>query len=134
MTQELREALVELRDRRLLETYAKGKMDIADDLVFGNHEHRPFESGNVVKRHFEPLLERAGLRRIRFHDTRHTYGSLLLERGAPLKYVSEQIGHSSLLVTAEVYCHKLPGVSVRMWCVFQRRCRKRRQRPTGERV
>jgi integrase len=107
LTPELRDALVKLRDRRMLDAYSKGKLDIAEDLVFGNQNGSPFESGNLVKRHFEPLLERAGLRRIRFHDLRHTYGSLLLEANAPLKYVSEQMGHSSIQVTAEVYCHKL---------------------------
>jgi len=49
-----------------------------------------------VRYHFQPLLEAAGLRHFRFHDLRHTFGSLLIQDGASLSYVKEQMGHVSI--------------------------------------
>jgi hypothetical protein len=48
---------------------------------------------------------KAGLGHFRFHDLRHTFGSLLIEAGIPLPYVRDQMGHSSIQVTADKYVH-----------------------------
>jgi len=58
-----------------------------------------------------PLLSKAGLRRIRIHDARHTYASLLLQAGEPIAYVKDQLGHSSIQVTVDVYGHFIPGAN-----------------------
>ena len=55
------------------------------------------------------ILRRAGLRAIRLHDLRHTYASLLLAAGEPMIYVKEQLGHSSIQVTVDLYGHVQPG-------------------------
>jgi integrase len=47
---------------------------------------------NVKNRHFHPVLSAAGLRRIRFHDLRHTYATLLLMQGESPAYVRDQLG------------------------------------------
>jgi integrase len=60
------------------------------------------EMNNFSERVFKPLLTQAGLRRIRFHDLRHTFGSLLIQTGASLAYVREQMGHSSIQVTVDI--------------------------------
>jgi integrase len=52
--------------------------------VFIDEEGRQLDHGNFRRRVFEPLLTKAGLRRIRFHDLRHTFASLLLQQGGPL--------------------------------------------------
>jgi integrase len=75
------------------------------DLVFPNDAGKPIEKGNLVRRQFEPTLRRAGLRRIRFHDLRHTYASLLIAQGEHPKYIQVQMGHSSISVTMDVYGH-----------------------------
>ncbi len=57
-------------------------------------------------------MEKAGLRRIRFHDLRHTFGSQLIQSGASLVYARDQMGHSSIRVTADIYAHLIPGANV----------------------
>ena len=60
---------------------------------------------NLVNRHFFPALKASELPRIRFHDLRHTYASLLIEQGESIKYIQSQLGHSSPTVTLNVYTH-----------------------------
>ena len=67
---------------------------------------------NLYHRVFLPVLAKAGIRRIRLHDLRHTFGSLLLQNGASLVYVKEQMGHSSIQVTVDIYGHLIPGANV----------------------
>jgi len=50
-------------------------------------------------------LHDAGVRRVRLHDLRHSYASLLLESGVDLKTVSMALGHSSVATTANIYAH-----------------------------
>jgi integrase len=67
----------------------------------------PLEHCNL--RHtFGRLLKHAGLRQIRIHDLRHTYASLLLQAGAPITYVSHQLGHRDASITLREYAHWLP--------------------------
>jgi integrase len=67
---------------------------------------------NLVHYHFQPCLEHAGLRRFRFHDLRHTFGSLLIQDGASLTYVKNQMGYGSIQVTANTYGHLIPGADI----------------------
>lgn len=55
-------------------------------------------------------LERAGLQRQRFHDLRHAYATLLLERGEELGVISRMLGHSQISTTADVYAHLTPAM------------------------
>jgi len=112
MSRELRRGLLELRDQRLLEAYQQGRTSIADELVFPGVDGNPLPARKVVESYFLPVLEHAGLRRFRFHDLRHTFGSLLIEAGAPLPYVRDQMGHSSIQITADKYVHLIPRRNV----------------------
>lgn len=78
------------------------------DLVFANEVGRPIEAGNLLRRSFWPLLQRAGLPRIRFHDLRHSAATLLLSRNVHPKIVSEMLGHSQIGVTLDRYSHVVP--------------------------
>ena len=49
-------------------------------MVFPNAAGNPMSHNNMVRRHFKPALERAGIKEIRFHDLRHTYASMLIEQ------------------------------------------------------
>ncbi len=58
-----------------------------------------------VSNAFSALLKIAGLRKIRFHDLRHTCASLLLSSGAGMKEVQVILGHGSYMTTADIYSH-----------------------------
>jgi integrase len=51
------------------------------------------------------------MRQVRFHDLRHTFASLLLQQGESPAYVKEQMGHSSIQVTVDIYGHLIPGAN-----------------------
>jgi integrase len=104
--------LLNLRDSRLLSAMMCGRDSIADDLVFPSRAGTVIKPDNIVPRYMEPALEKAGLRRFRFHDLRHTFGSLLIQDGASLAYVKEQMGHSSIQITVDTYGHLIPGADI----------------------
>jgi len=54
------------------------------------------------------VLRRSKLQRIRFHDLRHTYASLLIAQGAHPKYIQVQLGHASIQTTLDRYGHLMP--------------------------
>ncbi len=68
---------------------------------------------NMIRDRFLPTLQAAGIRAVRFHDLRHTFGAMLMAAGAPLSYVKEQMGHPSIQVTVDTYGHLIPGVGER---------------------
>lgn len=78
------------------------------DLVFSNQVGRPIAAGNLLRRSFEPLLKRAGLPHIRFHDLRHTSATLLLGEGVHPKVVAEMLGHTRISTTLDLYSHVTP--------------------------
>jgi integrase len=85
-------------------------MDLSlDDLVFTNPRGNPICSSSL-DREFGRILDKAGLRNVRFHDLRHTFASLMLMRGAKPKVISEALGHSSVAFTMDVYSHILQGM------------------------
>ncbi|MDH6630569.1 integrase [Streptomyces sp. LBL] len=72
--------------------------------VFTRPNGAPIE-GTTLTRHFTALLRRARLRRIRFHDLRHSTATLLLEQGVELVVIKELLGHAHIGVTAGAYAH-----------------------------
>jgi integrase len=83
--------------------------EIATQLIFSRPNGLPLEPDNFVKRRFLPALRRAELPRIRFHDLRHTYASLLILDGQDPKYVQMSLGHASIQTTLDRYGHLIPG-------------------------
>lgn len=71
-------------------------------LVFTTKNGTPIEPRNL-NRSFEVLCVRAGVRKVRFHDLRHTCASLLHEQGADACMIMEVLGHSSIRVTMDIY-------------------------------
>jgi hypothetical protein len=67
---------------------------------------------NLRKRSFAPLLQRAGLAQIRFHDLRHTCATLLLGRNVHPKYVQELWDHATVAITLDTYSHVIPWMGI----------------------
>lgn len=95
-----------LMDRKIAAPYSPW------DLVFCSKDGTPLDQANLYNRMFQPTLRRAGLRRIRFHDLRHTYASMLINQGENLKYVQAQLGHASITTTVDRYGHLMPDAHV----------------------
>jgi integrase len=90
------------------------------DLVFPNQSGNPICHNNMLKRHFNPALKAAGLPKIRFHDLRHTYASLLIDQGENIKYIQNQLGHSTPTVTLNVYAHLMKPVNQEAACRLEK--------------
>jgi integrase len=90
------------------------------NLVFPNEADQPLNHNNLVSRYFNPALEKAKIERIRFHDLRHTYASLLIEQGENIKYIQNQLGHSSPTVTLNVYAHLMKKVNQEAACRLEK--------------
>ena len=80
------------------------------DLVFANGRGDPLDYRVVVQRNFKPLVKAAGLEPLRPYDLRHTCATLLLAGGEHPKVVAERLGHSSTVMTMDVYSHVLPDM------------------------
>ena len=78
------------------------------DLVFASEVGTPLSLRNLQRRHFKPILVKAGLDDMRTYDLRHSCATLLLEADENVKVVSERLGHASVVLTLDTYCHVLP--------------------------
>jgi integrase len=74
-------------------------------LVFTTGEGKPLDAQNIVNRSFKPLLSRAGLPSIRFHDLRHSCLSLVAQRGEPIRDLQALAGHATAAFTLQRYTH-----------------------------
>ncbi|HEY8639275.1 MAG TPA: site-specific integrase [Solirubrobacterales bacterium] len=71
-----------------------------DDLVFGDPQLGSVLDPSTVRKRFTRGLKRAGVRRIRFHDLRHTFGTQMAAAGAPLRAIQEWMGHANYSTTS----------------------------------
>ena len=75
------------------------------DVMFPSPEGSLSQHDNVIKRHFNTALRRAKLRHVTFHSLRHTNASMRIHAGQNIKYLSTQLGHSSIKITLDIYGH-----------------------------
>ncbi len=111
MTGQLAACLRQLKQERAKEALSKGQGSISEDWLFKaiKDPSLPVNYRTWRRDVFFPLLEAAKVRRIRVHDIRHTYASIMISTGCNLVYLRDQLGHSSIKVTADVYGHLLRG-------------------------
>jgi integrase len=100
------DALWKHKKRMLAEGFA------AVPWVFCNAHGGPLRRSHFHRENFKPLLKRAKLPAIRFHDLRHTSATLLLSAGVHPKVVQERLGHSQISVTLDIYSHVLPTMQI----------------------
>lgn len=104
-------AVAALQRHRVRQAEAKTMVGPAwqdNDLVFVDAVGGPLDGKHLLRHYFRPLLQRAGLPAIRFHDLRHTTATLLLAQGIHPKVVSEMLGHTTIGITLDTYSHVLP--------------------------
>lgn len=78
------------------------------DFVFATEIGTPLLSSNLSRRHFKPILKKAGLsKEIRLYDLRHTCATLLLCQGQNPKVVAERLVHSTIVLTLDTYAYVL---------------------------
>ena len=107
MSMQLREALMDLKRRRKEEWLKEGQSEIPE-WVFCTSEGNPIDYANFLKK-WNRIQEMAGVRRRTPHALRHTYATILISAGESLAYVKDQLGHSSIQVTVDVYTKWIPG-------------------------
>jgi integrase len=108
MTPQLAGVLADLLTRRKEEKLRRGWADMPE-WVFATREGNPFDPAQVRGRVHYRICEKAGLRRFRIHDLRHTYATLRISRGHNIADVQKQLGHASIKITVDTYFHWLPS-------------------------
>ena len=102
------QAVAALERHRLRQDQERARLGAAwedRDLVFTTAVGGLLERDQVVRGDFVPLLKRAGLPPMRFHDLRHTAATLLLSQGVHPKVASEMLGHATVAITLDRYSH-----------------------------
>lgn len=90
---------------------------------------RPY-SPDKISLAFADLLKKAGLPHIRLHDLRHTHATMMLKNGVNPKIVSERLGHSSVVITLDIYSHVLPGLQEEAAMKFEEGLRRTTEQPS----
>jgi len=101
----LRQARADQLSHRIL--LGLGRED--DGWVFTRDDASPWEPG-AFSLHFARLVKRQRLPHVRFHDLRHSYGTLALAAGVDLKTVSAAMGHSTIAMTGNTYLHAVASL------------------------
>ncbi|PPF29923.1 site-specific integrase [Rathayibacter tritici] len=102
------DALTARRRAQLVDQQLMGERWTELGLVFTTSIGTIIEPTNL-RRSFDAAIAKAGVRRIRFHDLRHTCASLLLAEGVPMRVVMEILGHSAMAITSDIYAHVMPS-------------------------
>ncbi len=83
--------------------------EVMESWIFTTPIGTQLDPNNLRKHVFYRCLDLAELRRVRFHDLRHTFATLLIQQGESLAYVRDQLGHHSIQITVDTYGHLVPG-------------------------
>jgi len=110
LTPQAVEALRRHLKRQLAQIEARGDLYEDQGLVFTTEVGTLINPSNLRQRSLAPLLKKAGLPHIRFHDLRHTCATLLLLKGVHPKFVQELLGHATIAITLDTYSHVLPSM------------------------
>jgi integrase len=119
----INERLHEHEKRQVAERLWAGSKWQENGLVFANRAGGPTQARHAI-RQFHDALAQAGLRRVRFHDLRHSCATLLLVQGVSPRVVMEVLGHSEIALTMNAYSHVVPELqreaAQRMQAILER--------------
>jgi integrase len=104
-------AVAELRKhraRQAQELLLLGIRPDADTLVFAHPDGGRYNPDRFSREFDRALARHPDLPRIRFHRLRHTWATLALTAGVPVKVVSERLGHATTAITSDTYSHVTP--------------------------
>lgn len=107
MTAQLADCLKELKLSRAGEQIPRGTDWLFPSIIKTSDKPLNYDRWRIDI--FYPMLEKAEVRKIRVHDLRHTYASIMISTGVGLVYIKDQLGHSSIKVTVDIYGHLLKG-------------------------
>lgn len=105
MSAQLAEVL-QSRKKEMLQASTKNKA--VPTWVFPGKGSETLDNTSWRRNHFDAMVEVAGIGKTTVRDLRHTYASLMIEQGQTLIYIQRQLGHHSILMTADTYSHLLP--------------------------
>jgi integrase len=97
-------------EQQLEEMERMGSLYQPGGLVFATEGGTLINPSNLRNRSFKPLLKKAELPDICFHDLRHTCATLLFSQGTHPKLVQELLGHATIAMTLDTYSHFLPSM------------------------
>lgn len=107
MSLQLAQELKQLLHQRKIDKLEKGWTEMPK-WVFVKDNGNPYHE-SYSRRIFYSAIKKAGLRKIRIHDLRHTYATLRITKGDNVADVSKQLGHHSVKFTMDIYYHWIPG-------------------------
>jgi integrase len=110
LTPQAIQALRHHRSQQAAERLRLGPVWHDQGLIFCSLVGTFLDPAHLTTRVFQPLLRRAALPHMRFHDLRHTAATLLLAEGVHAKVVSEMLGHATIGLTLDLYSHVLPDM------------------------
>ena len=101
---EVKELLLNLKHEQEMLRQFYGNTYIENDYVFKHDNGKPYLP-DYVTRKFQKVLVAHGLRKMRFHDLRHTTASVLFDKGWDVNEIREWLGHADIETTANIYTH-----------------------------
>jgi integrase len=108
LSDQLFEALKGLQTKRKEQGLKQG---LGEPVKIIFHKDGKYMEQNFINKLFKRVLKKAGIRELNFHYIRHTYASLLLSNGESPVYVKEQLGHSTIGTTVDIYGHLIPNAN-----------------------
>lgn len=112
-----KERFVDMSDNLINILKEHKQATVLSRLVF-HRNGKPLHPYNMENTYFHPLIKECNkilsddnqIEKLRFHDLRHTYATYLLSHGISIKYVQEQLGHSTARMTLDTYAKYMPSV------------------------
>jgi len=101
---EVKDLLLKLKQEEAINRALYGEAYKDSDYVFKQDDGTLYRPDSLT-RSFQRVLARHGLKKMRFHDLRHTTASVLFDKGWDINEIKEWLGHADIETTANIYTH-----------------------------